>query len=208
MEKIYKDIMSNKTRGMVSLDALILFIAIVIVVAVTSIILINTGSSLQQKILTKTVEGKKQVTSGFEVINIIGTDASSSGGSPHHIEDVFIMIRLLPGSLHHPLNTTLLVFDDGTNQFIIQYNTSCASECESSSTMTYNVFYINTGKGWEAGHINHGDIAKIAFKPPTPIKEETDYIISIHPTHGPRTQIEIVTPQMMMGQRITLWPIA
>jgi len=195
-------------RGTVSLDALIMFIAIILVVAVTAIVLITSGASLQQKTLTKSVEGRKQMSSGLEVINVIGTDASTIGGTPHLVEDIFIMVRLLPGTLHHPLNNTLILYDDGTDQYTIKYNMTCSGECTAASTTTYNVFYIKTGNNWEAGHINLGDVAKIAVKPPNAIQEETDYRISIHPSHGPRTQIELQTPQTMMVERVTLWPVA
>lgn len=195
-------------KGVVSLDALILFTAIVIVVGVTAIVLLSSGSALQLKSLTKASESRKQINAGLEVINVIGRDASVAGGSPHFLEDIYIMVRLLPGSTHHPLNSTLILYDDGTDQYALQYNATCPSMCSAASTMTYNVFYINSGPHWEAGHVNLGDVAKISLKLPNPMVEQERYLISILPLYGPRTTIEIDTPPMMMSEQVTIWPVA
>lgn len=195
-------------RGLVSLDTLIIFIAVLLVVMVTAIVLITSSTSLQQRIMMKSVEGRKDVSSGVEVIDVIGTDASSSGGSPHNIEDVYLQVRLLPASILINLNDTLILFDDGVDHYILEYNTTCESECPASTTNTFNAHYMKSGQYWQSGYINRGDIAKLSIKPPEAMREDREYVITIYPANGPSTSIRIQTPETMLSSRQTLWPIA
>jgi archaellin len=195
-------------RGLTSLDTLILFIALVIVTSVAAIVLITTGASLQQKELAQSVEARKGVAAGLEVVNVIGTDPSPQGGTPHEIENLYIMVRLLPGTITIPLNNTLLLINIEGREKTLSFNTSCESECNAASTAHYNVFYLKEGSAHENGYVNIGDVAKLTVRLPERIKEDESVKVSMVPAHGPKTTISFESPQNMIVKMQTLWPVA
>lgn len=197
----------GKKKGLFGLDALILFIAIVIVVGVTAILLITSGNALTQRTLTKAAEQRKQISAGFEIVDIIGSDASSAGGA-HTIEDIFITTRLMPGSIHATFNDTMVYFYNGKNQYDIQFNSSCNSECLAVTTTTYNIYYLKRGNKWENRHINLGDTVIIAVKLPEAIEEDKIYSVGIIPLHGQKTFVKFETPSSMVKKQIRLWPLS
>jgi flagellin-like protein len=198
-------------RGLTSLDTLIMFIAVVIVVSVVAIILITSGGSITQKTISKSVEGRKGVTSGLEVVNVISGDASTTDpdGTPHQLETLMIMARLLPGTTVIPLNNTLLIVEwqDGDEQ-ILSYNQTCPGECPSTSTSKYLVYYLKEGTPHENGYLNTGDVVKFVVKLDKHLGEDQTMRVSLVPAYGPKTMIVFETPQNIVAKLQTLWPVA
>lgn len=199
--------MASRNRGLMGFDALILFIAILMVVGVTAILLITSNNALSGKALTKVHEQRKEVSGGVEIVGLRGEDASVAGGTPHYVEDVYMTVRLLPGVLTIDFNETQLVYNDGTAEFVMFFNTTCSDVCVSTSTRHFNVHYLNRGNHWERGHLNIGDVALLGFAPQNPIKEETEYNIGVIPAYGPATWISFLTPQHMVKEKVSLWPV-
>ena len=193
-------------RGVMGLGMLIIFIAIILVVGVTAIVLLTSGGSLQQKGMMKSGEAKKGVSSGLEVVSIIGNDASITDSTPHVLDDLHIMVRLLPGTSGINLNNTLIYIEFRNNSQTSTFNTNCSSECEPSSWSGYNVFYLEEGAHFEAGYVNMGDVAKLTIKLRDGIGEDQDVKLHIIPAHGPQTVIRFQTPMTMVNSRITVWP--
>ncbi|MBD3388040.1 MAG: hypothetical protein GF416_03240 [Candidatus Altiarchaeales archaeon] len=196
---------SWSNRGIMGLGALIVFIAVLLIVGVTGIILLTSGGSLQQKSQLKAMEGKKGVSSGLEVVSIIGTNAHPTDSTPHQLENLHMMVRLLPGTISLNLNTTLIYIEGRDFQQTTVFNSSCSSECSSSSTHSYMVYYLKEGTHYEAGYVNLGDVAKLSIRT-NPIREDEDIKIHIIPPHGPQTVIKFQTPLTMVDRRITVWP--
>ena len=200
------DVKTRRKRGLSSLDALIIFIALTITTAVAGIFLLTTSSSLTQKEIAQASQAKKNVAAGVEVINIIGSDPSSAG-TPHRVTNLEIMTRLLPGTISMPLNTTMILVEIASSEQLITYNGTCQTECLASSTMKYMVYYRKTGTSHEDGSLNIGDIINVAIKLDRGIYEDEDMRINIIPHNGPKTLIAIQSPQNMITQKITLWPV-
>jgi flagellin-like protein len=194
-------------KGLMGLDALILFMAIVLVLGVLATVLISTGNVLTQKSLIQASEERKQVSSGLEIIDILGTDASREGGL-HTIDDIFIKIRLVPGSMQASFNSTIVYFFDGNRQYEIFYNTSCDNPCTASTTTHYNVYYIHKDRNHMDGHIHLGDIAVVSVHLPEKIIEDREYSVGIIPLYGPRSLVKFQTPSSMVKRQVRLWPVS
>jgi len=196
----------RRRRGLTSLDALILFVAIVIATGVAGIILMSTGNTLTQKTMAKASEGKKSVTSGIEALSAIGNGATLSSPTPHVVDDVAIMVRLLPGTQTIDFNSTIIIVDAGVNTETMGYNTSCNNVCTAGTSPYFNVYYLKFGSAHESGYLNPGDIAKIAVKPASGIAEDQDVRITIIPAQGPKTELKFHTPEFMVAKEQFLWP--
>jgi len=195
-------------KGLTSLDALILFIAIVIVVGVAAIVLITSGGSLMQKAMLKSKDAKDDVSSGLEVISVIGSDArpSDPGGTPHEVEYLHIMVRLLPGTTMLRLNNTLIYIESAAFTQTIQFNSTCAGECNAPLASNYMVYYLSEGNYHEDGYVNIGDVAKLSLKTSHGINEGDDIKILLVPANGPQKIIRFQTPENMITHKVTLWP--
>jgi flagellin-like protein len=202
--------MRQKRRGLVSLDTLILFVAIVIVVGVVAIMLLASGGVLTQKTLAKSVEARKGVTGGIEVLDAQGSDASLTDpeGSPHVLENIYMTIRLQPGTTILPLNTTIIhVLMENGHEQVLNFNRTCASECTAATTASYMVYYLKAGAAHEDGYINLGDVGKLSFRVDEPLEQDMDMRITLIPGHGPKTLISFQTPQNMVAKLQSLWPV-
>jgi archaellin len=201
----------KKPHGLVSLDILILFVAIMIVVGIVGVVLITTGSTLQQTTLTKADQREKDVSGGLEPIRVYGHDPSIGGYNPHKLTYLFITLRPYLGTQSLNLNTTLIILESSGNPQAISLNTTCAGTtalCNASSTTHYMVFYEKQGERFEAGYINRGDVATVVLKPETPIGEDIEFRIMILPAAGPSTMIDVITPATMIRRNQVVWPIA
>ncbi len=197
---------ASSSKGIMGIGALIIVTAILLVSAVTGIILLTSGGSLQQKSIRKGQEGKQNVVSGMEAVSVIGTGADVSSPTPHVVDDIHIMVRLLPGTITTPFNNTLIYVETGRYSQTTLYNTSCASECNAATSSFYNVYYLKEGTYYEAGYLNLGDVAKIAVKVGGGIREDESVKILIIPANGPKTVIKLETPNTLVARSITLWP--
>jgi len=196
----------GRKKGVMGLGALIVFTAIMLVGAVIGIVLLTSGGSLQQKSMVKSQEGKKQVVSGYEVISVIGTDPSPSDATPHIVEHLHIMVRMLPGTITIPFNTTLIYIEYGTRSQTLVFNESCNGTCNAATTEKYNVYYLKQGTAYEADYLNMGDVAKVSIQLDGGVGEDTDMKILMIPANGPKTVIKIQTTNTMVASSTTLWP--
>jgi len=201
----------KNNRGLEGLDALILFIAIVLVTAVLGIFLITSTGTMIQTSLSKSTAASKGVTSGLEAIGVIGEDASLTG-TPHKVSKLHITIRLMPGTNLMPMNTTLIIYQSEGVPEAISFNTTCSetpATCVPASSDRYMISYVdNKSSTHENGYIATGDVARITLMPMKPIEENQEVRIAIVPAHGPRTIIEFYAPNDMLRKSQSLWPVA
>lgn len=194
-------------KGIMGLGALIIFIALLLVVGVAGIVLVTSGGSLQQKSMIKTSQAKKGVTSGLEVMSVVGTDASVVGGSPHTLEDLHVMVRLLPGTVTLNLNSTIIYVETNDFEQTSMYGGHCTEYCNAQDATYYKVYYLKEGTNHENGYINLGTVGKLAVRLPQGLNEDSDIKLFIIPGAGPQTVLKMLTPPTMITQQVTIWPV-
>ncbi len=93
--RIREDVNSNE-RGLIGIGTLIVFIAMVIVAAVASGVLINTATALQGQARDTSRSTMRQVASGIRVLTINGRAASVGEGT--RVENIELFVKTRPGS--------------------------------------------------------------------------------------------------------------
>jgi len=200
----------RQMRGVASLDAIIIFIVVVVVSGFVGLVLLETSSGIQQRTTAQAGESRKDVSAGVEVINVVGTDASTNdpGGTPHALEDIYVTFRLLPGNVDMILNTTMINIEWSGYDQSFSYNATCQSECPGATGHGYNVFYLNYPQSPVPGHLRTGEVVRASLKLNTPLTEEKEVKVSLMSVHGTMTQVKFNTPQNMVAKRQGLWPLS
>ncbi|MBD3261384.1 MAG: hypothetical protein GF334_06815 [Candidatus Altiarchaeales archaeon] len=211
--KIMIQLPRKKEKGLMGIGTLIVFIAIILVAAVASTVVITTGGSLQQKALITGVQTEEGIASGAEAIAVLATDASDTDATPKSVENFEILMRLQAGSEGINLNSTILTLD--TQSLALTYNYGNVSTGLCYDTSHFIVEYLQEGPVKEDGYLNRGDVIKVKFCTATnitgswsgtSITENERVRVNFIPRVGTLTMVEIATPDTMVGQRVMLWP--
>jgi archaellin len=192
-------------RGTVGIEALIVFISLVIVASIAAAVMISTGGSLQNKALKTGNDAREGVTSNLEITQIRGLNPSASGTS-HRVHNFGIIARLAAGSEMMSLNNTVITIDTmaGSQSYI--YGGNVSASVHSGVSSTYVVTYIQSGTYSEPGLVNLGDMVKLKFNITNPIGEGEKARITLMPQVGNPTQLEFQTPENMISPEVVLWP--
>ena len=115
---------------------LIIFIALILVAAIASAVIIQTSSSLQSKSLDTGRETQEKILSTIDVISVYGQDASDSILN----QDDFFTVRLKLGPGSEPIDLTRVIISLDTEDFYQTYFFS-----DSASYESFNVTYMSSG---------------------------------------------------------------
>lgn len=100
-------------RGVMGIETLIIFIAMILVAGVAAFVLIRTSGLLQQRSLAVSNEAIERVSTGFEFVQIVGnTDPETET-----LTEFEILARLAAGSADVQLNNVGLTFVSGLKSF-------------------------------------------------------------------------------------------
>ncbi|MBD3261383.1 MAG: hypothetical protein GF334_06810 [Candidatus Altiarchaeales archaeon] len=196
---------SHRNKGLMGVGTLIIFIAIILIAAVASSVLITTGGSLQQKALVTGVQTEESVASGVEAISLMATDASEN----HSVQHFELLIRMQSGSEPINLNNSVITVDTTDTYQNLDYNTTIDKNLFSAlsgGTHHFIVQYVKQGPDNENGYLNRGDVVKLKFNTINAIDENQKIRIRFIPRVGQMTQIDVMTPDVMSDQRVQLWP--
>lgn len=202
--------MKMRSKGMMGIGTLIIFIAVILVAAVAAAVLISTSGSLQQRGLSTGQQAEEGVSTGAEAISVMATDGSSG----HDIEDFELLLRIQAGSEPMNLNNTVILLDTSTSSQSLTYNGTMSSDTGTAGTTTdYRVYYVKTGPDYEAGYLSRGDVIKAKFScndcttgDTGGVGENKKVRIKVIPRVGQATIIEFTTPDVITENRVTLWP--
>lgn len=98
--------LTKKKKGLISLETLIIFIAVILIAALSAGVLIRNSGVLSQRALSVGEESRERLISGVEIMSMTGTadiDAET-------INDIEILLRLKPGSLPVQLRNLRVLF--------------------------------------------------------------------------------------------------
>lgn len=139
MEKLRKD-----EKGAIGIEILIVFIAIVLVAAVSAAVLIQTVGFLQQKALATGRETTKEVASGIKVTKVLGY-VTSPRSSSATVDKMAIFVEVNTGGQDIDLATTTLTLTNGTVGVMLKYNDSSSktNKAFNDSSGYSNVFDSN-----------------------------------------------------------------
>lgn len=121
----HKRTLEADTQAVVGIETLIVFIAMVLVAAVTSTVLIQTMDTLQQRARYISDQTIKEVSSGLTISDVIGYTNSNQT----HIEYIALQVRTTPGSKDMDLSlcTVTMLYD---KLYALTFNESAAIDID------------------------------------------------------------------------------
>ena len=200
MKELYK-------KAEAGIGTLILFIALILVAAVAAGVLIQTSGSLQSKALATGSQAQTQVSSGLNILQAWGENASGS----QTIDKIYFKAKLVPGSDPMVMNASYVSF--ATQQFRQTYTYNSTGNvqggCDNATQIsTAGSTFIVTGLvGYNnAGYLLDGDVVNICFLSPVQIPLATQITLSFAPKVGSVSSFTTTTPDVMTDDKIPLFP--
>lgn len=200
-----KEVFKTSRRAEAGIGTLILFIAFILVAAITASVLITTSSSLQSKALTTGSKTAKQVSTGISVISIYGENASNTP----QIGYIYATIRLSPGSEPLQLNASLVdVFtSDESSSYKFNQSGNCSFDWLSNSSVSRGYFAVEGKEGYtSSGLMQDGDVLLVCTKLLNVIGESSKVSWQFTPKNGAFTRVKTETPHVMSTARTFLYP--
>ncbi len=108
-------------KGAIGIEILIVFIAIVLVAAVSAAVLIQTVGYLQQKATATGRETTQEVASGIKVIQVLG-HVDTPNDVNGKIDKLAILIEPNTGGQDIDLNKTTISISDGSKHVVLTYD--------------------------------------------------------------------------------------
>jgi len=196
-------------RGLTGISALIIFIAVVLIAAMSAILLINYGGNLQQSAIK--VKQESEGASMVKVDYIVGLDGSAG----KDLERFEVIMRLEAGSNDLRFNDTIILVETYTTSQTIHYNMSAGDTSNAAATTAdYTVEWIRTSSDHEVGYLKRGEIVKVRFNHyccgPSDttggVSENKKLDITVIPRLGNPTPTYLITPKTINEQRKPLYP--
>lgn len=204
-----------REAGEFGIGSLIMFIAMVIVAAVTATLLINTAYQLQQQAQSTSQEAMQEVSTGLKVLSMGGYRYNNTWGleSPYHgrIDWLTIKVALVAGS--PPINISDIVIEvtDGYTVGTLFYNPDASftagAKPSGLSSSQFGASLIRDMAPKNNGLITQGDIAELFFnatKVGLNLEPQTQLSIKIMPRHGVPAEKDVLTPSAYLARYVEL----
>ncbi len=127
--------MRRSRKGAIGIETLIVFIALVLVAAVSAAVLIQTVGYLQQKATATGRETTKEVASGLKIDRILGYDPNAPGGT---IDKLAIFVETNTGGQAIDLSKTIVTLSVNNQTATLHYNPAAFSDLTSGSNNIFN----------------------------------------------------------------------
>ena len=134
-------------KGAIGIEILIVFIAIVLVAAVSAAVLIQTVGFLQQKATATGRETTQEVASGIKVVKVLGhVDSPKSENAK--IDKLAIFVEVNTGGQDIDLAATRIILANASKTVTLFYNASANSQAFSCNTTGLTDLFNNSNPAW------------------------------------------------------------
>jgi archaellin len=188
-----------RRRGVAGLDALIIFIAILLVASVVGTALLSTSKALVNKDKAVSAEKSKSIQRPILVESLRGSDTDGD----RRLDELIFLLRLREGDESVRFNETILIVNSkAVNCTSIGYGLDASENC------TYGVSYVKRGHDFEVDRLSMGDLVEVVFRGPNVIGGVEDNRASFIfiPSHGMQTEIKAHMPERVTKNN-HLWPL-
>lgn len=191
-------------RAQAGIGSLILFIALVLVAATAAAVFIQTSQSLQGKAIQTASNSQKQVSTRVQIISAWGENASATST----INDIYMKIKLSPGSDAVVLNKSYVSFSTPSDRQTYKFNQSSGCSSTNLSDSSNSAHFLVTGRiGYtKPGYIQDGDVIDVCFHTPTSLGSDTQITIGFAPASGTLSSFSTSTPSILVDSKTQLYP--
>ena len=115
-------IMNKKDVGSLGIDAMIIFIAIILVAGVAATVFIKSAGQFELQSMKTAYDTMREVSSGLEVVKIEGmtNDSNITRG----LSKFLIIVQIRPGAGSIDLNNTFILLSNEDVKALLRYNSS------------------------------------------------------------------------------------
>ncbi len=206
----------KREQGEFGIGSLIIFIAMIIVSAVTAVVLIQIAYQLQQQAEDTGNVAIQDVSTGVKIISMGGYRYNNTWGTtpPYHsqIDWVSIMITPISGSPPIDLKDVILVVSDGNTSVNLIFSSSVSFDGGPNPIGGKGVFGVEVIRDLPPETLNNdvltpGDIVSLSFNATANglnLEPQTYFSIKIIPKHGVSTLKELTTPSPYISRYVEL----
>ncbi len=211
MRKVWME----REQGEFGIGSLIIFIAMIIVAAVTATLLINVAYNLQQQAEQTSEQAIQDVSTGVKIISMGGYRYNASWGTsaPYRSTLDWISLKITPIAGSPPINVSDIVIEvtDGYVVATLYYNPSASfSAGPKPSGLSSNEFgarKIRDMSPEDPGIMTQGDIEEIFFNATAAglnLQPQSSLSIKIIPKHGVPVEKDLITPSPYVTRYVEL----
>jgi flagellin-like protein len=209
------DWMKNQS-GQVGIGTLIVFIAMVLVAAIASMVLINTAGVLQQRAQTTGKEATEQTSAGLTVVAAYGNVTAI--GTGRYVDFINFTIKFRPGSDDIDLgNLTIEYIDDNAHGILTCDVSSSGTQSFNASGVSWSSEFVVTWLKDDDGSLNTSgitnpvmnsreDTAKVhinvsAIRGDNGLSEGKTASVRLIPTSGAKSEFSVFVPESLFGKK-------
>ena len=192
--------MASMRRGLAGLDALILFIALMLVASVVGLAIMSTHSALVNRGKAVESEKSKEIQRPILVESLRGIDTDNDD----RLNELIFAVHLRGGDEAISFNTTvILVNTKALNCTTLQYGLDADENC------SFTLEYAKRGRDYEQDYLNSGDFIEVVYSGPNVIAgvEDTRARFTFIPSHGATTDIKAHMPERIHPKNMQIWPL-
>ena len=140
--------LGKDNKGAIGIEILIVFIAIVLVAAVSAAVLIQTVGFLQQKATATGRETTQEVASGIKVVKVLG-NVTNPKTSNAKIDKLAIFVEVNTGGQDIDLAATRIILANASKTVTLFYNASANSQAFSCNTTGLTDLFNDSNPAWK-----------------------------------------------------------
>ena len=159
VEQVVSKRFRKDRRGAIGIETLIVFIAMVLVAAVSAAVLIQTVGYLQQKAMATGRETTKEVASGLKVTQVLGYDPNTPGGN---ITKLAVLVEPNTGGQPIDLSKVTVTISNGQQAAVLQYSNTAAF----SDLTTGGDLFSTSLDAWNSTNLGSNNFGIIVLQDP------------------------------------------
>ena len=196
-------------KAQAGIGTMIIFLAGIIVAAITANVLVQTATSLQNQALESGKQAQKSISTIAQALGV-----SAMNATDNTIEDFRMDLKLSPGSEPINMQDALLTLSIDDASYDLTYsNKSCTNSLvsgyytnASEGNGTFSIKYLLKSPNHREGILQRGELATLCFASGKSIGEDRDIDIRFVPGVGMPTALSIVTKNVMNNYIVNLYP--
>jgi archaellin len=193
--------MKPNKKSQLAVETLIMYVVSLIIVAAALATLLLIINNLGSKTISTERTVQNKVGTNLQVIQIIGTDGSTS----HALDNFQMMIKINAGS--NPIYLSNFLFTFESDDQVINYKYDPLASCANVTSEYFTVDYSRNGSDHVVGFLSEDDVGMMCFNSPSPIGESERIAFKYYANNLNPFVVEITTPDLINKKFVMIYPM-